>query len=181
MKTDHKSVKGTATARRGNVLDAVIIVVLLLAIVGIGLRYYTRSGQGKAELLSDAEITFEIKDAIFTLPSYVQSGDSLYTEEGTCLGVLKDNNTSDENTALYVSAAAAMVTDKDGNYIRISYPDSSRVDCIGTVSCRGMLEEDGSFLLDGVIHVTPGSAIRVHTETAAFTAVITACTVSGVQ
>jgi hypothetical protein len=44
-----------------------------------------------------------------------------------------------------------------------------------------MLEEDGSFLLDGVIHVTPGSAIRVHTETAAFTAVITACTVSGVQ
>ena len=153
MKTDHKTVKGTAVVRRGNVLDVVIIVVLLLAIVGIGLRYYTRSGQGKAELLSDAEITFEIKDAIFTLPSYVKPGDSLYTEEGTCLGVLKDNNTSDENTALYVSAASALVTDKDGNYIRINYPDSSRVDCIGTISCRGMLEEDGSFLFPCSEHV----------------------------
>jgi hypothetical protein len=47
---------------------------------------------------------------------------------------------------------------------------------MGTLSCRGTFEADGSFLLDGTMHLTPGSAIRVHTETASFTMAITDCT-----
>jgi hypothetical protein len=69
-----------------------------------------------------------------------------------------------------------IATDEDGNLVRISYSDHSRLDCMGTLSCRGTFEADGSFLLDGTMHLTPGSAIRVHTETASFTMAITDCT-----
>ncbi len=182
MKAENKAIKAAAAPKkRGNVLDILILLLLVAAIVAIGYRYYMQSGQSKSAQISDAEISFEIRDAIFSLPSYMQVGDVVYREDGTPLGTLRDNDTVDENTALYVSAASVLTTDEDGNYIRITYPDSSRVDCIGTISCRGTFEEDGSFLLDGTTHVTPGSAIRLHTETASFTAVITACTGTTVQ
>ena len=182
MKAEQKTIKGTASqARRGNVLDLIILILLVASIVAIGYRYYTRSGQGKSQLMTDAEVSFEIKDAVFTLPSYVRTGEILYREDGTPLGTLQNNNAGDENTALFVSAASLLVSDEDGNYVRVSYPDSSRVDCIGSMVCRGTFEQDGAFLLDGTTYLTPGDAIRVHTETAAFTVVITACSAASVQ
>ena len=176
MNTQQKTTKGNAAVRRrGNVLDILIVLLLLAAIVAIGYRYYTLSGQGKSELLSYADISFEIKDAVYSLPTYVKTGDEVYMEDGTYLGVLKDNNSDDESTALYIEPASVIATDEDGNLVRISYSDHSRLDCMGTLSCRGTFEADGSFLLDGTMHLTPGSAIRVHTETASFMA-ITDCT-----
>ena len=181
MKRDNQSAKNGAVAvkKRGNVLDILIVLLLVAAIAAIGYRYYTLSGQGKSELLSYAEISFQIKEAGYTLPGYVQPGDRVYMEDGTFLGTMQDSNAEDENTALYTSAATKITTDEDGNYIRISYPDFSRVDCIGTILCRGTFEADGSFMLDGTTHITPGSAIRVHTETAAFTIAVTSCTKRG--
>lgn len=177
MNTQQKTTKGNAAVRRrGNVLDILIVLLLLAAIVAIGYRYYTLSGQGKSELLSYADISFEIKDAVYSLPTYVKTGDEVYMEDGTYLGVLKDNNSDDESTALYIEPASVIATDEDGNLVRISYSDHSRLDCMGTLSCRGTFEADGSFLLDGTMHLTPGSAIRVHTETASFTMAITDCT-----
>jgi hypothetical protein len=178
MNAEQKKTKSNATAprKRGNVLDILIVLLLVAAIVAIGYRYYTLSGKGKSELLSYADISFEIKDAVYSLPAYVKTGDELYMEDGTYLGVLKDNNTADESTALYTEPASVIATDEDGNLVRISYSDHSRLDCMGTLSCRGTFEADGSFLLDGTMHLTPGSAIRVHTETASFTMAITDCT-----
>jgi hypothetical protein len=160
-------------------LDILILLLLVVALVAIGYRYYTLSGQGKSEMLSYAEISFRIDGAGYTLPGYVQPGDRVYMEDGMLLGTLQDNNTEDENTALYTDAASIITTDEDGNYIRISYPDFSRVDCLGTLLCRGTFEADGSFMLDGTMHITPGSALRVHTETAAFTIAVTSCTKRG--
>jgi len=181
MKSEQKTTKATAAApqRRGNVLDILIVLLLLAAVVAIGYRYYTLSGQGKTELLSYAEVSFEIKDAVYSLPSYVKTGDEVYMEDGTYLGVLQDENTDDESTALYTSPATVIAIDEDGNLVRISYADHSRLDCIGTILCRGTFEADGSFLLDGTMHLTPGSAIRVHTETASFTVAITDCSKGG--
>ena len=181
MKTENKSAKNVAAParKRGNVLDLLILLILIACILGIGYRYYTLSGQSQARSFTDATVSFEIKGAIFTLPTYVQPGDEIRLENGNVLGTVRDNNTADDATALYVSAASVITTDEDGNYIRISYPDSSRVDCLGSMSCRGIFEEDGSFLLDGVTYLTPGSAYRVHTETASFTLVVTACTSQG--
>ena len=181
MRTEQKATHAGALAprRRGNVLDIVIVLLLLAAVVSIGYRYYTLSGQGKTELLSYADISFEIKDAVYSLPSYVKAGDAVYMEDGTYLGVLKDSSTDDDSTALYTSPATVIATDEDGNFVRISYADHSRLDCTGILSCRGTFEADGSFLLDGTMHLTPGSAIRVHTETASFTIAITDCAKSG--
>lgn len=181
MKTEIKSIKNGALAsrKRGNILDLLILLVLLACLVGIGYRYYTSSGQSQSRSFREAEISFEIKDAVFTLPSYVQAGDQVRLESGALLGTLQDNNAADGATALYVSAASLITTDEDGNYIRITYPDSSRVDCLGSLLCRGVFEEDGSFLLEGNTYLTPGSTYRVHTETAAFTLVVTACTDRG--
>ena len=181
MKNEQKSTKPAAVAsqKRGNVLDILIVLLLVAALVAIGYRYYAHSGQGKSELLSYAEVSFEIKDAVYSLPSYVKVGDELYMEDGTYLGVLKDSSTDDDSTALYTSPATVIATDEDGNFVRISYADHSRLDCTGILSCRGTFEADGSFLLDGTMHLTPGSAIRVHTETASFTIAITDCAKSG--
>ena len=177
MKTDTKVVKGGATSKkRGNVLDLLILLVLLAAIFAIGYRYYTLSEQGKSELLEDASLSFEIKDAIFTLPSYINPEDAVYLSDGTLLGTVQDNNSEDENTALYFTAATVITTDGDGNFIRVSYPDSSRVDCLGTLHCLGTFGEDGSFMLGGTLHLTPGQVLTVHTETATFTMTLTACT-----
>lgn len=177
MKTDAKVVKGSSPARkRGNVLDLLIVLLVLAAIVAIGYRYYTLSEQGKSELLEDVALSFEIKDAVFTLPSYVTPEDVIYLSDGTQLGTVQDNNIEDENTALYYTAATVLTTDNDGNFIRVSYPDSSRVDCLGKLHCRGTFEADGSFLLDGTLHLTPGQSLTVHTETATFTMTLTECT-----
>lgn len=177
MKTDAKVVKGgTSGRKRGNVLDLLILLLLLAAIIAIGYRYYTLSEQGKSERLSDAVLSFEIKDAVFTLPSYINPEDVVYLADGTVLGTVQDNNGEDENTALYYTAATVITTDSDGNFIRVSYPDSSRVDCLGTLHCRGTFEQDGSFLLDGTTHLSPGQTLTLHTETATFTLTLTECT-----
>lgn len=178
MKTDNKSARGggKSTVRRGNVLDLFILLLLVASIIGIGYRYYTKTHPARADMLTDAEISFEIKSAVFTLPSYVKAGDVLYFEDGTVFGTVMDNSTEEENTALYVTPATVLTTDENGNYIRITYPDSSRVDCMGKLRCTGVFEEDGAFLLDGTRYITGGTALTVHTETASFVLNVTSCT-----
>ena len=188
MKTDEKSVavksaartgakSGTKTPlRRGNILDLLILLLLVAAIIAIGYRYYTKSRPARADEMRAAEVAFEIKGAIFTLPSYVKAGDVLYLEDGTALGTVLNNSPEEENTALYVQSAAVITTDESGKYVRVSYPDSSRVDAQGKLRCNVLPEADGSFLLDGSTYITPGSVIRVHTETAAFDMTVTSVT-----
>ena len=47
------------------------------------------------------------------------------------------------------------------------------MDATGAVLSSGYYDASGSFLLDGKIHVTPGETIRVRTELADFTLVVT--------
>ena len=104
--------------RRGNILDLLILFILVAALIGIGYRYYTKSNPSRAQELSEVEIAFEIRDAVFTLPSYVKTGDVLYFEDGTVFGTIKNNSPEEDNTALYVQSAAVIVSDESGNYIR---------------------------------------------------------------
>ena len=162
--------------RRGNILDLLILFILVAALIGIGYRYYTKSNPSRAQELSEVEIAFEIRDAVFTLPSYVKTGDVLYFEDGTVFGTIKNNSPEEDNTALYVQSAAVIVSDESGNYIRIAYPDSSRVDAQGKLSCRGVFSEDGTFLHEGTGYITAGTAYRVYTENVAFTLTVTSVT-----
>ena len=67
-----------------------------------------------------------------------------------------------------VHCVSVLVFDENGNYVTLDHPDSSLMDVIGSVTCRGRLGEDGSFLLDGRTPVTPGQTIAVHTEQVSF-------------
>jgi hypothetical protein len=169
---------GKSVLRRGNILDLLILLLLVAAIISIGYRYYTKSRPARTDELREAEIAFEIKDAIFTLPSYVKTGDTLYFEDGTVFGTVLNNSSEEENTALYVQGASVVTTDESGNFVRVTYPDLSRVDAQGKLRCRVTPEADGSVLLEGNRYITPGSAVRVHTETATFYITVVSVTVT---
>ena len=159
--------------RRANVLDFLILLVLLVAVVAIGYRYYSKGKPSRSDVMTTTEVSFEIQNAVFTLPSYVKAGDILYLDDGTVFGTVVDNSSGDDNSALYVMPATVITTDENGNPVRTTYPDSSRVDAQGKLHCVGVMEEDGTFLLDGVRYITPGSAILVYTETASFYLIVT--------
>ena len=190
MKTDEKSVAGKGAARagakggnkapvrRGNILDLLILLLVVAAIIAIGYRYYTKSRPARADELRNAEIAFEIKDAVFTLPSYVKAGDVLYFDDGTQIGTVLNNSPEEESTALYVQSATVITTDESGKYVRTSYPDSSRVDAQGKLRCSVIPETDGSYLLGGSRYITPGTSILVHTETASFYMTVISVTVA---
>lgn len=96
-----------------------------------------------------------------------------FSDSGKKFGVLEANDASESGSALAVSAANVLIRDDSGNYVSVSYPDEALVDATGAVLSSGYYDASGSFLLDGKIHVTPGETIRVRTELADFTLVVT--------
>jgi hypothetical protein len=167
MRTEEKNTK--RTSRRGNVLDIVIVLLLLAAIATVGYRYYQSVKEVEQDAQQDVLITFEVKQLLSDAKNKIKDQETLFLDStGESFGILQKHENATEGSIFSVRAAQVTVQDENGNYVTLDHPDSSLIDVVGSVTCRGRLSEDGSFLLDGRTPITPGQTISVHTEQVSF-------------
>lgn len=158
----------------GSVIDIVIILLILAAAFGIGYRIYTSEHPTVSSDAADYEVWFRVESVSYMLPNYLRAGDQVYlNDSGKLFGTLLDGNEYEDGTALTSTAATVTVRDENGNYVSVSYPGGTLVDATGAILATGYYDAGGSFLLDGKTHLTPGERVRVRTELADFTLIVT--------
>lgn len=155
----------TKKASRVSPLDIFIAILVIMCIAGVVIRVYV----GKDGILpaagsetADYVVSFEIKNAIPELSTYLASGESLYDDEGNLFGTVNEN--------LTVTPALVFVEDSEGKYVPVY--SSSENDIRGTVMLSGRYESYG-FLVNGKVYIAPNFEIELHTGMASFTMKVT--------
>ena len=157
-----------------NVLDALIIIVVILIIVGIYFRYniidFLKDSQNK----DDYAISYTVKDIRYTTYDYVHVGDTLYfSDSGDIFGKLLNCEPNNQE-AWNKTPASQHFTTSSGEVVEAFYPnEDSRIDVKGRLLCEGYYNEDGGFLLNRSTYLAPGQTITVKTELASFVINIT--------
>ncbi len=155
-----KSVK-----RHFNLLDAAIILLALLAVIGVWQRSNLQKLFTADEMLENYTVTFEIKKIRSTTIDQLPKDTEFYLaqeEERVSLGVLSQQ--------LSVAAATVYLQDRNGETVKAVYPQDSHeylLDANGVLSCEGVTH-DGSFLVGGKIYLAINQTVSVETETADF-------------
>ena len=147
-------------------MDAVIILLVITAVIGVYFRYNILDLITKKQNLSDYTISFSIEDIRYTTPNYINIGDKFYyADDKEELGVLISESANMSNMALGVQPASKYFMGSDGVVEEIYYPNlESRVDAKGRIQCRGRYTDDGGFLVNGSRYLSAGQSISVQTE-----------------
>ncbi len=146
------------------ILDAVIILLILAAVIGVYFRYSILDLITNNREQKDYAISFSIEDIKSTTEMYIKIGDMVYdAETGDPLGTLIKADDSMEDDLL-ISVASEFFTKDDGTVIEVLYPENTRIDVKGRMLCRGTYTEEGGFLLGGSKYLSPGQKITVQTE-----------------
>ena len=162
-----KSEKSKKLPRFG-ALDAFIILVLIVAIVGVFFRYKLLDVLTAQQNLNDYSISFSVDNVRYTTPDYINIGDVVYFDEnGAELGVI--TNESENKGAFSVAPASELFTDSNGNVIEVHYPNETRVSISGKLVCSAKVSETGGILVNGTTYVAPGQTIDVNTELVSMT------------
>lgn len=169
MKNTSKNSARASKAPRFGILDAVIILLAIVIIVGIYFRYSIVEWLSNSSDLKEYTVTYTIDDIRYTTPNYINIGDKAYfAESGEELGTLI--NVSENMGALSITPASQFFTDSKGNIVEVFYPNSeSRVSAIGKLTCMGRYSEDGSFLVNGSSFIASGQYVAVKTAYATVT------------
>ncbi|MBQ9085908.1 MAG: DUF4330 family protein [Clostridia bacterium] len=156
-------------------LDAVVILLVLVAVVGIYFRYNLMDTFLSRKDIRDYTVSFSVKDIRYTTPNYLNVGDAIYdASSGEQIGTLIEESDDMSNIALRVTPASQFFTKDDGTIAEVFYPnDESRVNANGRMSCRGSYTQDGGFLLNGSQYLSAGQTISVRTELVTFVLTIT--------
>ena len=150
---------------RFNVVDAVLILLAILAIVGVWQRKNLQNLFDSGEALEAYTVTFEIKKMRSTTADLLQKDTALYLEDdGTrvSLGTLAEQ--------VSTSAATVYLQDGAGNTVKAVYPQDAfeyLLDVGGTLNCRG-IEHEGVFLLEGKTYLAVNQVVAAYTENADF-------------
>ena len=157
--------KLTKSERRFNLLDASLILLLILSLLGVWQRANLQKLFTKDQLLDDYTVTFEIKKIRSTTVDLLQKDTDLYimdNEERVGLGALQEQ--------VAASAATVYLQDRNGNTVKAVYPQDPHeylLDVTGVLKCEGV-ENDGSFFVGGRVHLAINQKVSVQTETADF-------------
>ena len=157
--------KKERSARRFNLLDAALLLLLLFAVIGVWQRSNLQDLFTVEEILDEYTVTFEIKKVRSTTADLLQQDTVLYMmdgEEQIRLGAMTQPPAA--------SAATVYLQDRDGNTVKAVYPQDSYeylLDVSGDLACEG-IERDGSFLVGGKYYLAINQTIAVQTEKADF-------------
>jgi len=150
---------------RFNVVDAVLILLAILAIVGVWQRKNLQKLFETGEALESYTVTFEIKKIRSTTVDLLEKGTALYLEDNdtqVSLGTLAEQ--------VSTSAATVYLQNNEGETVKAVYPQDSfeyLLDANGVLNCRG-IEHEGTFLLEGKAYLAVNQVVRAYTETADF-------------
>ncbi len=152
----HEAEKKLKKAHHFNVLDAIIVVLVLACVVGIIIRYNLIDGLLKEANLSEYEITFSVADVRYTTANAFVEGDTFYIDDKDIfMGYFEKLDS--------ISPAVMYVNDAEGNVMVVNYPESTRIDLTGRISCEGRFENN-RFLLNGTYYIAPGKTLDVRSE-----------------
>lgn len=157
--------KETVRKPKFGFLDAVIILLIITAVVGIYFRSNILDFLKNDRDARDYTISFLIEDIRYSTPDYVQVNDAVYfSDDGTQLGTVMEA-TQGNSKSLNCRPAVKVFKTEKGTMESVSYPNNeSRVDATGRLLCRGSYSEDGGFLLNGNRYLSAGQTIEVQTE-----------------
>ena len=150
---------------RFGVLDAVIILLVIAAVLGIYFRYQLIDWITNTRNMKEYTVTFAIDDIRYTTPNYLNIGDEVYfASSGDRLGTLIEESDDASNSALSTVPALKTVY-IDGVPYEIQYPNNeSRADVKGRLRCTGSYSEDGGLLINGSTYIAPGQTVSSKTE-----------------
>ena len=166
MKNKEKQTKKEKSLRRFYALDAVIILLILAAVVGIYFRFNVLDVLTSNRDLKEYHVSFSIENIRYSTPNYMNINDRVYyMDSGEELGVLIEGSTDMSNMAAIVTPASELFMNEEGVMVEVPYPNSeSRVDVKGRILCKGSYTEDGGFLVNGSRYLSAGQTISVQTE-----------------
>jgi len=153
--------KKVGVRRRFNVLDAILILLAILCIVGVWQRKNLQELFASGETLDAYTITFEVRELRSTTVDLLTKDTAFYLQDGdetVALGTLTEN--------VAASAATVYLQNSDGEMVEAVYPQDDydyRLDVKGTLACRGTLHDE-HFHVEGKVHLTVNQVIRIHSE-----------------
>ncbi|MBR6679975.1 MAG: hypothetical protein IKL59_01810 [Clostridia bacterium] len=163
MKKDKIKTEKSKKLPRFGALDAFIILVVIVIIVGVFFRYRLLDVLNAQQNLSDYNVSFSVENVRYTTPDYINIGDVVYFKDsGAELGVI--TNESENMGAFTVAPASEMFTDSNGNMIEVHYPNETRVSINGKMICSAQVSETGGILINGNTYLAPGQTVDVTTE-----------------
>ena len=159
----------SATRRRFNIIDAIVIVLVILCIAAIVLRSQINNLLGIGERTSEYKLTFKVVSISETSYEYFDKEDVFWdavylNSPDMQLGII-------EGTPEKMPATAYM-TDSNGAPISVKYPEDSYIDVKGEIKCNGVFKDDGCFYLSGIYVISPGDVLKVHTVGLDFSLVV---------
>ena len=169
MSSKVKKVKtGKANAPHFNVLDAMIIILIIAAVVGIYFRHEIIDLLIDDKNTDEYVVSFSIENVRHTTQSYIHVGDNVYFKsDGELMGSLM--SASENELSLDIAPALAYFTNSSGEIKAVRYPDEqSRIDASGRLLCKGNYDENGGFSIDGDTYIAAGQSIEVYTEKVTF-------------
>ena len=163
MKKDKIKTEKSKKLPRFGALDAFIILVVIVIIVGVFFRYRLLDVLNAQQNLSDYNVSFSVEIVRYTTPDYINIGDVVYFKDsGAELGVI--TNESENMGAFTVAPASEMFTDSNGNMIEVHYPNETRVSINGKMICSAQVSETGGILINGNTYLAPGQTVDMTTE-----------------
>lgn len=162
MASNQKTEKRTPKYRF-NAIDAFIILVVILCIVGLYFRSNIESWISSEKELEDYQVTLVVNKIKSTSGQYISAGNEVYMSSGVLLGAINGFSSFPSKT---------YITDTLGNSIEVSYPEDTYIDVTLLVDCSGVKNEEG-FYLNGTYLLTPGTVMDGRTEMMDFTFTVT--------
>ena len=163
MKKNQKNIQNKKAPRFG-VLDAIIILLVIVVVVGIYFRYNIVEWFSNTNGLQEYTVSYTIEDIRYTTPNFINIGDKVYFKDsdkqfGTFIEV------SENMGALSITPASKFFADSHGNIVEVFYPNSeSRINASGRLTCSGRYSDDGAFLVNGSTFIACGQYVNVYTE-----------------
>lgn len=150
-------------------LDAVIILLIITAVVGIYFRSEILDLLKNDRDVQKYTVSFSIQDIRYSTSDYIQVDDTVYfSDDGTQLGTIMEETPGNAEALSCVPAVKVFHIEngtEEPKLVRVSYPNNeSRVDATGRLLCIGSYSEDGGFLVNGNRYLSAGQTIDVQTE-----------------
>ncbi len=142
-------------AKKINVLDIVIILVVLLAVISFVFRYQVKNEIEGNDAMGEYLISFRVYDVNASTEKAFVTGDRVFVAtDDTYIGnFLRLDSTN---------PAAKYFNDLDGRGIVAYYPEGTRVDLEGSIISSGIMNEDG-YYVDGKYFLAPGKQVTFYT------------------
>lgn len=163
------------TKKRLGALDIFIILALAACIISVGIRYFTSNtaSADSSAALENYILSFDVYNIRNSSgQNFMEPGTNFYLDENDeYFGTLREQVT--------IRDAQRFYTTHNGDVILVSNTgtgDSYRIDVEGKMTCRGTMNENGSFLLNGNHYVALDKEIKIYSKYLVVTVKITGIT-----